>query len=188
MKRIWILSVVLSLTAIVGFACGGDDKATPTTRPTAIPASTATARPVAPTATAQTAAPTATEPAPAAGPVSLTVDTVSSDALSFATESLTVGAGAEVTLTLNNNATAQMHNWVLVKDGTGNAVATAGLGGAATNWVAAGDPNVIANTAVVAAGESTEISFVAPAAGTYQFLCTFPGHNFSMVGTFEVTP
>jgi hypothetical protein len=28
--------------------------------------------------------------------------------------------------------------------------------------------------------------FTAPAAGTYQFVCTFPGHNFTMFGDFIV--
>ena len=30
--------------------------------------------------------------------------------------------------------------------------------------------------------------FIAPPAGPYQFVCTFPGHNFTMFGDFIVTP
>ena len=30
------------------------------------------------------------------------------------------------------------------------------------------------------------VKFTAPSAGTYQFVCTFPGHNFTMFGDFTV--
>jgi uncharacterized cupredoxin-like copper-binding protein len=36
------------------------------------------------------------------------------------------------------------------------------------------------------AGASEEVTFTAPAPGTYEFVCTFPGHNFSMFGDFTV--
>lgn len=32
-----------------------------------------------------------------------------------------------------------------------------------------------------------EVRFTAPPPGNYQFVCTFPGHNFTMFGVFEVT-
>ncbi|MQG65022.1 MAG: azurin, partial [SAR202 cluster bacterium] len=35
-------------------------------------------------------------------------------------------------------------------------------------------------------GASGEVTFTAPASGTYQFVCTFPGHNFTMFGDFIV--
>ena len=199
MKKTWLLSLVLVATAIVGFACGGDD-ATPTTRPTATsPAPTATSQ-SAPDATATSAAPTATTqpvvdptatvPAPSnGGSVTLEIASASSDDLMYASESLTASAGAEVTLTFSNNANTQQHNWVLVQDGTKDTVASAGLlAGPASDWVSPDDANVIANTKLANAGETARVQFTAPAAGTYQFVCTFPGHSPSMFGTFEVTP
>jgi len=188
-KKTWVLTVGLVLAAIVSFACGGGD-ASPTTRPTATsPAATATSTAMEdPTATSP--APTATTAASSGGAsVTLKIGSASSDDLKFANESLTASAGAEVVLTFSNNAATQQHNWVLVQNGTKDAVATAGVSaGPASSWVSPDDANVIAHTKLTAAGESDQITFTTPAAGTYQFVCTFPGHNLTMFGTFEVTP
>ena len=41
---------------------------------------------------------------------------------------------------------------------------------------------------VIPGGESATFTFTAPAAGTYQYVCTVPGHApAGMVGTFTVT-
>ena len=196
MKKTWVLSLVLVVTAVVGFACGGGDDATPTTPPTSTspaptatsPAPTATSQSV-PDATATSPAPTATSPATSGGgSVTLEVGSASSDSPEYNTESLTASAGAEVALTFTNNAVTQQHNWVMVRDGTKDTVAAAGLAaGPANNWVASDDANVIANTKLIASGESDQITFTAPEAGTYQFVCTFPSHNLTMFGAFEVT-
>ena len=180
MKKSWVLSFVLVMTAVVGFACGGGDDPTATTKPT----STSPA----PTATSPTASQATATPESSGGGVALSIGSVSTDDLEFDTESLTASAGAEVVLTFSNNAILQQHNWVLVQNGTKDDVAAGGLtAGPANNWVPVGDANVITNTPLIAAGESTEITFTAPAAGTYQFVCTFPGHAPTMFGTFEVT-
>lgn len=66
MKKIWVLSIALMITAIIGAACSSGDAATPTRPPTATsPAATATS-PAMVEATATAPAmvePTATEPA-----------------------------------------------------------------------------------------------------------------------------
>ena len=36
-------------------------------------------------------------------------------------------------------------------------------------------------------GTVEELNFVPSTAGTYQFVCTFPAHNVTMFGAFEVT-
>jgi uncharacterized cupredoxin-like copper-binding protein len=42
-------------------------------------------------------------------------------------------------------------------------------------------------TGAVAPGETGNVTFTAPAAGTYQFVCTIAGHAAAgMVGTFNV--
>ena len=193
MKKTCFLSLVLAMTAIVGFACGGGDAA-PTTRPTstspAVVDPTATSPAVVePTATSQAVVePTATSPAPSdGGSIVLEIGSVNSDILEFDTSTLTASAGAEVTLTFSNNAVSQQHNWVLVKDGTKDAVAMAGVTAPTTNWVSPDDANVITNAPLIAPGESANITFTVPSAGKYQFVCTFPGHNLTMFGTFEVT-
>ena len=170
MKKTWVLSLALVVTAIVGFACGGGDEATPTTQPTTTPA-------------------TATSPAPfGGGSVTLEIGSASSDNLVFDTDALTVSADAEVVLTFSNNATTQQHNWVLVASGTKDDVAVAGLSASSTGWIPVDDDRIIAYTELINAGETGEVQFTAPAAGTYQFVCTFPGHSLTMFGTFEVTP
>jgi len=108
--------------------------------------------------------------------------------LKFDTASFTVSAGAEVTLKFANVSTINQHNWVLVQPGTKDAVAAAGVTvGPANGWVPAGDARVIANTRLLDPGADAEVRFTAPAAGTYQFVCASPGHNFTMFGDFVVT-
>jgi uncharacterized cupredoxin-like copper-binding protein len=45
----------------------------------------------------------------------------------------------------------------------------------------------VAHTALLAPGASETLSFTAPEAGTYTFICTYPGHYAGgMQGTFTV--
>lgn len=44
----------------------------------------------------------------------------------------------------------------------------------------------LAHTNMVGGGESTEIVFSAPEVGSYDFLCSFPGHYSIMKGKFIV--
>ena len=60
------------------------------------------------------------------------------------------------------------------------------VAGQDNNWVKPGDSRVIANSVLIGPGDSGEVTFTAPASGTYQFVCTFPGHNFTMFGDFVV--
>ena len=113
---------------------------------------------------------------------------VAGDALQFNTDSLTSSAGSEVVLTFNNASTINQHNWVLVQAGTKDAVAADGaLAGPANAWIPPEDPRVLFHTRLLDPGETQEIRFTLEA-GTYQFVCTFPGHNLTMSGDFVVTP
>ena len=68
-----------------------------------------------------------------------------------------------------------------------DAVAPAGTAaGPANDWVPPGDSRVIASTRLLDPGTTGEVTFTAPAPGTYQFVCTFPGHNLTMFGNFVV--
>ena len=115
------------------------------------------------------------------------IGSAASDDLQFDADSMTATAGQEVILRFNNNAVTQQHNWVLVQSGTKDDVAAAGLVDP-VNWLDPDDPNVIASVRLLNAGEVGEVTFTAPDAGNYEFVCTFPGHNLTMFGTFEVTP
>ena len=183
MKKPWALFLVLIVIAMVGFACGGEE-ATPTTRPTAIPAApTATAIPPTPPPPIMEEPPL---PAPSVG-AGVDLEIGAADDLKFDESTFAVAAGSTVTLTLTNNGASQQHNWVLVENGTKDAVATAGIGSPYNGFVPVDDARVFANTGLIPAGESETVTFAAPAAGMYQFVCTFPGHNFSMFGTLEVS-
>ena len=120
----------------------------------------------------------------------LTIATVG-DTMAYDTSSLTAKTGQTVHLVLTNHATspAMKHNWVLVKPGTEAKVATAGMTtGEAGNYVPAGDADVLASTPLSPPGGQAEVSFTAPAPGSYTYICTFPGHYQTMHGTFTVTP
>jgi len=111
------------------------------------------------------------------------------DDLKYNKAKLTAKAGSEVVVVFNNASTVNQHNWVLVQAGTKDAVAadgaTAGPGG---SWISAGDDRIIAHVDLLDPGAIGEVRFTAPSAGTYQFVCTFPGHSVTMFGEFEVTP
>lgn len=106
------------------------------------------------------------------GPVALSFE--GNDSFQFTPSSASVSAGDEVEVTLTNAGTLE-HSWVLVGEGTDVATAT--------------DADAInsATTGTVAAGETGTVTFTAPDAGTYQFICTVPGHAAAgMVGTLTV--
>ncbi len=127
-----------------------------------------------------------TDSAGVVGEPTMNVKTVG-DNLQFDTDNLTAVTGAEVILAFDNTATTQQHNWVLVENGSKDEIASAGLGaGPGNNWIPE-DARVVASTILLNPGESGQAIFVAPTAGTYQFVCTFPGHSPTMFGTFEVT-
>lgn len=49
------------------------------------------------------------------------------------------------------------------------------------------DPNLtLAHTRMIGGGEHDEIVFNAPAQGSYDFICSFPGHSSNMKGKFIV--
>jgi azurin len=113
------------------------------------------------------------------------------DTMAYDTSSFTAKAGQTVHVVLTNHAHSQAmkHNWVLVKAGTEAEVATAGLKvGEAGGYVPPGDANVLAHTPLSQPGGQVEVTFTAPPAGKYTYICTFPGHYQTMHGTFTVTP
>lgn len=188
-KSYVILSAILSGVMLLAIACGSDEadpNATATVAPPAtVPASDRAPEPTAsPTAIPATAAPTAT--GGTSGPVQLNID-VNGDALEFTPDSLSTASGSDVVVIFNNSSAVNSHNWAMVEAGTKDAVATDGLAsGQGNNWLPVDDSRVIGATILVGPGESADATFTAPAAGTYQFVCTFPGHNFTMFGDFTV--
>ena len=113
---------------------------------------------------------------------------VNGDALEFDQDSFEVSSGIEVVLVFDNVSGINQHNWVLVKPGTKDDVVARGTQCPDNGWLQPDDPDVIAHTKLLDPGDTGEARFTAPAAGTYQFVCTFPGHSLTMYGDFVVTP
>ncbi len=127
-------------------------------------------------------------PAPASSGQAVTLEIGSKgEELLFDKDTLSAPAGSKITLTFKNNSTALLHNWVLIKPGTNEQVSNDGLAaGEAKGYLKDNDPNVLAHTKMVKAGESDTITFDAPAKGQYPYICTFPGHHVLMKGILTI--
>ncbi len=109
-------------------------------------------------------------------PEPVTLSFAGLDEFRYDPESASVASGAPVTVNFNN-AGALEHDWLLVADGTDVNALTA------ANAVV---PE--AHSGVIPGGQSNTFTFTAPAAGTYQIVCTVAGHApAGMVGTLTVT-
>ena len=114
----------------------------------------------------------------------------SNDQMRYDQEELRVKAGATVELTLNHTGEltkeAMGHNLVILKPGTDiPSFAQKAISAVDNQYIPAGD-EVITHTALIGGGESTTITFDAPEKGTYDFICSFPGHYALMKGKFIV--
>jgi azurin len=100
-------------------------------------------------------------------------------------------AGNKIKLTLTNDGSdpSMIHNVVIVKDGTMQDVAMAGVKvGPDKDYVPADNPNVIAHTKMAKPTKTVTVEFTAPPAGNYQFFCSYPGHYVKMNGQVIVEP
>jgi len=183
MRTLHIALLTLALTA----ACGKGDSPHPVE--TTGPAPTTNAAPATP-ATAAPKPETTAEAKPVQH-VEIQIATVA-NTMTFDKTKLTVPAGAEVHLTLKNNATMSTlgHNWVLVKPGSQESVAANGLKlGEPAGYIDVRDKNGLAHTGLAKPGETTDVTFTAPTEpGDYPYICTFPGHYMMMKGVLTVTP
>ena len=113
------------------------------------------------------------------------------DQMQFNMAEMKVKAGQTVRVTLKHvgkmDKNVMGHNWVLLAMGTEiNEFGGSAVEAKATDYVPANTTQVIAHTKLLGGGESDTIEFVAPAAGTYDFICSFPGHFAIMKGKFIV--
>ena len=122
----------------------------------------------------------------------VTVALTGNDQMKYNLSEIKVATGRTVKLTLTHTgkmpAAAMGHNFVLLKAGTDvQAFATKAVSAAATAYIPADmKGSVLANTKVVGGGEKDTIEFTAPAPGTYDYICTFPGHYAIMKGKLVV--
>jgi azurin len=122
-----------------------------------------------------------------AAPVKLSIESVG-DEMKFNKTDLEVKAGSTVELTLKNVAKsdAMKHNWVLVKAGTAEDVGNAGAAAGEKKDYIPDSPSVLAHTKLAAPGKTVKVTFKAPPAGDYPFICSYPGHYVFMKGTLHV--
>ncbi len=117
------------------------------------------------------------------------------DTMQFDIKSFNATAGSEFKLTFRNTGKlpkiAMGHNLVILKKGVsaikfGQKVLAAG--GSATNALPESVmSDVLAHTQLLGPGEEELITFKVPLEkGSYQYVCTFPGHFAMMRGVMEV--
>jgi azurin len=93
-------------------------------------------------------------------------------------------------LTLNHKGKVSKefmgHNFVLLKKGVNvDEYAKKAVLAKSNDYIPNSD-EAIAYTKMLGGGESTTISFLAPEPGTYNYICTFPGHYMMMRGELIV--
>ena len=168
MKKYTFIFASLALGMLA--SCGGSAEA---------PAETAT------TETTTTEATTAEE-----GIAEITIE--SNDDMKYNLKTLNVKAGDQVVLTLINKGSmpkeSMGHNLTILKQGVDLEEYAMAASKAKDNeyQVKGRESDVIAHTKLLGPGESETITFNAPAAGTYKFICTFPAHYGLMQGDFIV--
>jgi azurin len=133
-----------------------------------------------------------TTPARAADPCKLEI--TGNDLMQYDKTELAAPASCkEITVTLHHAGKlpkeAMGHNWVLVNAADLTPVANDGMtAGLPNDYVKPGDKRVLAHTKTIGGGETTSVTFPASVlkkGGSYAYLCTFPGHNALMHGTFK---
>ena len=114
------------------------------------------------------------------------------DDMKYDKTEITVKEGQTVKLTLNHTGkspvTAMGHNFVLLAQGVDvNKFAQAAIGAKDNDYIPKDmTKDVIAHTKTIGGGESATVEFTAPAKGTYDYICSFPGHVAVMHGQFIV--
>lgn len=121
---------------------------------------------------------------------SLAVSLKALDGLKYSKVRFNVRPGSKVSLTLEN-VSDMPHNLVITKPGARQLVVDAGLKlegqGPAMNFIPDID-EVLWSIPVISPGQSKVITFTAPAEqGVYPYVCTYPGHGFTMFGEMHVT-
>lgn len=172
-------SIFFLLIALFAFSCGGGEQSASDSSSSSTPAETETPAPK-----------EATSSAASTGEV-VEITLTGNDQMQYDQVYLKVKAGSKVKLTLKHVGsmakTVMGHNFVLLKKGTNMATfAQEAVAAKDSDYVPEGSDAVIAHTKMLGGGEETTIEFDAPAKGTYDYLCSFPGHYGVMKGKLVV--
>jgi azurin len=134
---------------------------------------------------ATAAKPAAKAPAAAAKPAGAarTVELTGGDDMKYNLTTIQAKPGETLHVVLKSTGTipkiAMAHNFVLLMLGADPVAFTnAAMNASATEYIPQDQKaKIVANTKLAGPGETVEVTFKVPAkAGTYQYLCTFPGH------------
>ena len=113
------------------------------------------------------------------------------DMMKFNRSKFMAKSGQKVILTLKHigklDKKIMGHNLVILKSGA-NLVdfATKAALAKDNGYIPKNSDAILAQTKMLGGGESDTIEFTAPAAGKYDFICSFPGHFGMMKGKFIV--
>jgi azurin len=113
------------------------------------------------------------------------------DQMRFNLSEIKVNSGDKVKLTLKHvgelDANVMGHNFVLLKPNVKrNEFAKAAVRAKDNAYIPEDTDDIIVYTEMIGGGQQTTIEFDAPAKGTYEFICSFPGHVALMNGKFIV--
>ena len=132
--------------------------------------------------------------APAAFASDAKVEIEGNDQMQYNKKAFEVVEGQTVVLTLTHTGklpkAAMGHNVVILKPGTAlQDFAMKCAPAAATDYIPQDEASkalILTHTKMLGGGEKDTITFTAPAAGEYPFLCSFPGHFAMMQGVMTV--
>lgn len=124
----------------------------------------------------------------------VTIEMTGNDQMQYDKKAITVTEGDNVTIKLKHVGklpkAAMGHNVVILKPGTAMPAFAMKCAPAAANDYIPQDAEskalIVAHTKMIGGGEETSVTFTAPAAGEYPYLCTFPGHFGVMNGKLTV--
>ena len=119
------------------------------------------------------------------------VTITSNDGMRFDVRKINVLAGQKVRLMLKHTGKLDKkimgHNVVILKNGVkASAFAVKAASSKDNDYIPDGTNEVIAHTKMIGGGESTVVEFLAPEKGTYNYICSFPGHFAMMKGKLIV--
>ena len=113
------------------------------------------------------------------------------DNMMYDKKTIEVKYGKNILLTLNHKGKIGKefmgHNFVLLKKGVNVDEFAKKATLAKSNDYIPNSDETIAFTKMLGGGESTTISFMVPQAGTYTYICSFPGHYMIMRGELIVS-
>ena len=115
----------------------------------------------------------------------------SNDLMQYNIKEIKAKAGQKVKLTLRHvgklDINVMGHNVVILKQGVNLTEFAAKAAVERDNkYIPKDSEDIIAHTDMIGGGQVATIEFDAPEAGTYDFLCSFPGHSGLMQGKFIV--